>query len=211
MHGMSEVRLISAEEAWQLLNPYTGRIASCIQAGWDRWGDLGKESPKSQLPLRASTRACFVYDHIVDAARQEFADDYPDVVIADNRGFLTITIKDRIVLRFKKFRNNSLRTSGIRTAQQQRFELQMQLPGMPPQATKVVAGYLLDEFQTSISFMAVTCIDGRSLEWALDITDEADEDVAATVESIRPPQPGRPRIKPKIPAETEEDEASPGT
>lgn len=211
MPAMDTMRVISVEEARELLAPYTDRIASCIQVGCERWEELGKESPKSQLPLRPSTRASFVYDHIVDAARQEFADDYPDVVLADDHGFLTLTIKDRVVLRFKKYRNDSLRTSGIRTAQQQRFELQMQLPGMPSQATKIVAGYLLDEFQTSISLMAVTCVDGPSLEWALDITGEADQEEAAAVEPIRPEQPGGPRIKPKMPAEADEDEASQGT
>ncbi len=210
MPTMDTTRLISLEEARELLAPYTDRIASCIQAGWERWEELGKESPKSQLPLRPSTRASFVYDHIVDAARQEFVDDHPEVVLADVHGFLTLTIKDRVVLRFKKYRSDSLRTSGIRNAQQQRFELQMQLPGMPPQATKLVAGYLLDELQTSISLMAVTCVDGPSLEWALDITVEADQE-AATVEPIRPVQPGGPRIKPKAPAEADEGDASRGT
>jgi len=206
---MIDTRLISLEEAHQLLAPYTPRLAACIRAGWSRWEELGKESPKSQLPLRTSTRASFVYDHIVDAARLEFTGD-TDVIIADDHGFLTLTIKQRVVLRFKKFRNDSLRTSGIPTAQQQRFELQLQLPGMPPEATKLVAGYLLDEYQTSIALMAVTCIDGPSLEWALDISDEAEPE-DQVVEPIRPVQPSGPRIKPKTPAETGEGESSQGT
>ena len=80
---------------------------------------------------------------------------------------------------------------------------------MPLAATKLVAGYLLDDLETSIDQMALTCVDGSSLEWAMYIT-EGEEGGEAAVEPIRPPQPGGPRITPKTPAEADEEEASGG-
>src|SRR5215210_6971317 len=142
--------LISAEEAQAILYPQRAKqLAACIQGSWGKWEELGRRAPDLQIPLNASARALIVHNHITDLARKEFADD-PGVHIGDNRGFLILTIEEKVVVRFKKYRNNNFTTSNIPTRQQLQFAYQHQLPGMPQEATKLVAGYLLDELQTSI-------------------------------------------------------------
>ncbi len=145
-----------------------------------------------------------VHNHITDLARKEFADD-PGVHVGDNRGFLVLTFEDRVVVRFKKYRSRRFRTSNIPTRQQLQFSYQLQLPGMPAESTRLVAGYLLDELETSIQTIAVTCSIGPELQWMLDISGEADteDDV------LEPPTPQdgsrAPRVGPK-PGERRDEE-----
>ena len=197
--------LISAEEAQELLYPQRAKkLAACIQGGWDKWRELGRRAPDLQIPLNASTRALIVHNHITDLARKEFADD-PAVHVGDNRGFLILTIEEKMVVRFKKYRNKSFKTSNIPTRQQLQFAYQLQLPGMPPEATRLVAGYLLDELQTSIETIAVTCSIGPDLQWMLDISDEADAGEDVLEPAGRPDEPRGPRVGPKS-AERRENE-----
>lgn len=204
---MDTNRIISAEEAKRILDPYVGRLALCMRAGWEAWEELGRQSPKTRLPLRPHTRASIVYDHIVEKARDEFGDD-PHVVITEKNQLITLTIEDKLVVRFKKFKDgNYFRTSGIATMQQQLFAYQLPLPGMPHEATKLVTGYVLDELQASMETVAIACSDGSTLEWSLDITD-AEGETGAAVEPIQPAGPSSPRIKPKPSAEPGSNEAS---
>ncbi|MDP9438009.1 MAG: hypothetical protein M3P49_04600 [Actinomycetota bacterium] len=205
---MEAERIISVEDAERILEPYVERLALCVQAGWEAWEELGRMAPRSRVPLRPHTRASFVYDHAVQRAREEFADDHPRVRIMEKNQLLTLTFEDRLVVRFKKFRDGvNFRTSGITTMQQQLYAYQLPLPGMPHEATKLVTGYVLDELQASIETVAIACSDGSRLEWFLDITDAGGAD-GSVVEPIQPPQPSGPRIKPKPSAEPGLDEAS---
>ena len=205
---MEAERIISAEEAEVILEPYVERLALCVQAGWEAWEELGRVAPRSRIPLRPHTRASFVYDHIVQKARDDFAEDHPRVRVTEKNQLLTLTFEDRLIVRFKKFKDDgNFRTSGIPTMQQQLFAYQLPLPGMPHEATKLVTGYVLDELQASIDTVAIACSDGPRLEWFLDITDAGGES-DSVVEPIQPLQPGGPRIKPKPSAEPGLDEAS---
>lgn len=198
--------IISAEEAQAILYPERAKkLAACIHGGWNKWEELGRRAPDIQIPLNASARALIVHNHITDLARKEFADDV-SVQIGDNRGFLILTIEEKVVIRFKKYRNGNFKTSNIPTRQQLQFAYQLQLPGMPPEATKLVAGYLLDELQTAIETVAVTCSIGPDLQWILDISDEADAGDDTVEPPARPDEPRGPRVGPK-PAERKDDEA----
>ena len=181
------------------------KLAACIQGGWGKWEELGRRAPDLQIPLNAFARAIIVHNHITDLARKAFADD-PGVHVGDNRGFLVLTIEEQLVIRFKKYKNGNFTTSNIPTQQQLQFEYQLQLSGMPPEATKLVAGYLLDELQTSIGTIAITCRVGPDLQWMLDISDEADAGGEVFEPFVGPDEPRGPRVGPK-PAERKENEA----
>lgn len=201
--------MTSAEEAQAIFDrdQRAERVASCIQGGWRKWEELGRRVPDLQIPLNASARAIIVHNHITDLARKEFADDYPSVQIADNRGFLTLTFEDKVVIRFKKFRNKNFVTSGIPTVQQQQYQLQFEFPDLPQAATKLVAGYLLNRLQTSVETVAVTCSIGSDVRWILDITGETDIDDQGLEPPVRSDGPRGPRVGPK-PSEQQDEERS---
>jgi len=168
------------------LHPYLDELSGCIRAGWVAWEDLGTREPGLRLPLGPRTRACFVYEHVVFAIRQRFT-NRPGVHINERRGFLELLIGSKYLIRFKKL-NKNLQSSNIPTKQQKRwFDLQLELPDMPPQAMRLVAGYRLNLAGTEIEQLAITQPVGRKIRWALDISDRGfDESRVTSMPGVEP-------------------------
>ncbi len=202
--------LVPAEEAQAILSRQqrAKKLAVCVNGGWDKWEELGKRVPDLMIPVGPSARALLVHNYMTDLARREFADD-PGVRIGSKGGFLCLTFEDKVVIRFKKFKNGNFTTSGIPTKQQQQFayQLSFEFEGMPPEATKLVVGYLLNELQTSIETIAVTCRVGSDLRWVLDITGEDGGGGEELEPPVRPDEPRGPRVGPK-PSEQQGNERS---
>jgi hypothetical protein len=160
MAGMS---VISRETAEQILAPQLDLVGLCLFNAWDKL----KAETALAVPVKPRTRANLVYDYAV-AEAWRLLDGREGLTLTDQRGFLLVTIDERLLLRFKKYRKG-LMTSGIATGQAQLFAFQqLTLDGMPPM-TNIVAGYVLDEFQREIARVAITCRVGSRLIWAIDI------------------------------------------
>ena len=159
--------LLSADEAQKILDPHIEDLRACLRIGWDAWQTLTDEMPVVGVRTSNRTRAGIVYDAIATEARKRFH-NRPGVHVMSELGFLIVIFDGRLALRFKKYRSG-LRTSNVATHQQLSFSWQAEMDGMPPAATKVVAGYLLNHLQDDIARMAITCSFGPDLRWTIDI------------------------------------------
>jgi hypothetical protein len=154
--------IISKERAEPIIAPYRDLISGCLWRAWDTW-----KITALPVAVAARSRANVVYDYAADEARRTLK-DVPGLTLTESRGFVLVNIEDKLILRYKKFRNN-LRTSGIPTQQALDFaHQQLSIPGMPP-VTHLVAGYLLDDFAQEISRVAITCSIGSRIVWVLDL------------------------------------------
>jgi hypothetical protein len=75
---------------------------------------------------------------------------------------------DRAILRFKKL-DDKKKARNYPTAQQMLFSLQLQLPGWPADASRLIAGYQLDMAETSIEELFITLPVGHKVEWFFSI------------------------------------------
>jgi hypothetical protein len=161
----------SAEAA--LLKPYLEIIRECIKSGWDAWKSLGSRVTELHAPLSKRTRASFVYDYIVYQIKSRFH-KHPKVGLVEKRGFLTLEIDGgidaRAVLRIKKLDVKN-RARNYPTTQQVLFSLQLNLPGWPKDASRLIAGYKLDLTETEIQEYLVTLPLGSNVEWFFEITE----------------------------------------
>ncbi|PZG99772.1 hypothetical protein C1I97_24050 [Streptomyces sp. NTH33] len=171
---------ISADEATQVLSPHLDSIGSCIDRGWKRWRALLARDAELGVIISNRSRASLVYDFIRYEALNTFDGD-PEVTVSDSRGFLLLTFSDKIVMRFKKFRDGSLRTSGIPTQQSVEYANQV-LPGMD-ELTHLVAGYLPDDTGIGLRLAAITCTLDKDQLWVLEL-DLGIDQVAAPVTPI---------------------------
>ncbi|MGW3571227.1 hypothetical protein ACWDSL_46365 [Streptomyces sp. NPDC000941] len=193
---------ITAEEASQVLSPYLDQIGRCIQDGWQRWRTLLKHDAELGVIISNRSRANLVYDFIRYEAVNRFDGD-PDVTISDSRGFLLLTFAEKIVMRFKKYRDAKLRTSSIPTQQSLKFTNQV-LPGMT-ELTHLVAGYLPDDAGIDLEQVAITCTLGNDQLWVLDLDLAIDTVAAVTPLPAIPSQEQRTTIvRPKRAAEGSE-------
>lgn len=163
-------RTHSKNEALQKIGPHLATLKECYRKAWGDWVQLRSTHLAQGRSLSPTLRARVIYEYVTHHARRAFAN--VNGVSVKERGFLTVTFGNAIVLRFKKLKNN-LTMSGIPTRQLSLFEAQGELPGLPPEATLLVAGYLLDPTGTEITRLVIVCRDEAGLIWCHELDDAA--------------------------------------
>jgi hypothetical protein len=157
---------LAQAEAGSLLQKHSLPLTQVIAAGWTRWRKLVTDDAELGAILSNRTRASIVYDCIRHEALRAFV-GIETVTVTEDRGFLLLTFSERIILRFKKFRGTTLRTSSAPTRQAQEYANQV-LPGMEA-LTHLVAGYLPDEVGIDLKKAAITCPKGSGNEWIIEL------------------------------------------
>lgn len=156
--------MVTKEEARELLSKYEGKLTDCVFNGWS---DYFEYDSQLKLVHRARTRANIVYDHIVENAKKEFEDEN-GVSHFIARGIFLLKVEDKLIIRFKML-DNAKRPKNVKTRHNQEFFQQLDLPNIPA-ATRLVVGYELNKYETSIKSISVICPNGENNEWVYDLT-----------------------------------------
>ncbi|WP_330272293.1 hypothetical protein OG205_35755 [Lentzea sp. NBC_00516] len=164
---MTEPTLLTRDECESTLSAHAEVLNQCFLTAWERWQEWLPNVKGSPADVSALTRAMALHDFIRAEVIKKFL-GVPGVKIKDKRGLLVVCFHDRVVIRFKKFRGKSLKTSGNWNQQTAAFEThQLELPETSVQpVTHLVAGYLLDELAAGIEKVAVTCLVDGDHYWA---------------------------------------------
>jgi hypothetical protein len=191
--------LMTKDEAHAVLAPHLPSLRVFVEQGWGEWHQLIATSP-FMVESRLVSRANVVYDRISKAAEKYF--DELDIPTSWKNQCLTVSLDDgRIILRFKKFQNRKLRTSGIPTQQRLEFEMQqVVLDGTA--STYVVVGYLPDELGMGLDVIALACSYNGTLLWQIDL----DQDEIGDVVPVRTDAPAGPPVRSSRPAASKERE-----
>lgn len=182
----------SRERAKRILSPFLVAFREAIMEAWNAWERLAKTDPEFRRPLMGRSRAACMYDHITANVRRKLS-DIKGVRLSDERGFLVVILGADYVVRFKKLDKKG-RARGIPTNQAKLWSLQLELPGLPPAAVKLIAGYQLDLLEEDVERVLVTLAVGRKVEWMFAI----DEAPASNVV----PMPAPAAVQPQTPAVT---------
>lgn len=155
-----------------VLAKYESVIFKSVQDGWNDWLD---SSLSGRLLFQARSRACLVYDFIVQRAMSAIDGDAAVRVIRRDETAKFI-FAGTVALRFKKANDNGL-GSNIQTQATLGFvEQQQEFPGFPD-VHKVEVVYVLNRLQTRIDEVFVTARDGDTRLWSYSITPATTADV----------------------------------
>lgn len=194
--------VLSLDEADSLLQPYLPMVVKCIETPIREWKALCEREPLFALSLDSRARANVINSHVVKAVEKKFS-KVKGVHLTRDHGFLVLIIKDKIVVRFKKL-DAKLRSSNIMTNQQQKLYYQRDIPGLPPGATVVIAGYRLDATGMLLSDVHVVCPIGRRNKWAIPVLEGAEQTIRLPAASA---PPRRVVVSPRGGARTRKSEA----
>lgn len=186
-------RSASEQEAVQIIGAQLPRLEECLRLAWAEWVRTRLYHQNNGHSVSPRARASVMYDLVAGHARRMFA-GVPGVRVGTERGFLTLTFGNRLVVRFKKL-NAKLEWSGIPTEQQQLFACQGEIEGLPPRATFLVAGYVLDRTGTQIARLVLTCRDAHGLLWSRDLAEAAGGTVLPMPRPVSKPPPATLRSK----------------
>lgn len=181
---------LSRDRALVMLKPHLADLSGSVTDAWAVWESRCQTFPEDRVKLSDRSRASIVYDYMKDSATRRFTGK-PDVYLSNKRGYLSVTICGKVVIRFKKF-DKYRRVRSIPTRQYNLFMLQQSLEGF--ELVNLVTGYRVDDLQTGIAEVLIACPSGAKNLWYADITTE----IPPQVESISPePLEERPIVRPK--------------
>jgi len=134
----------------------------------------------------ASCVRCHMWAYV-----QNQIDGKPGVALLNVRGLKLLNFQDRYVLRFKQV-NKAGQHHNYRTDQQNDFDQDVVLDGIPPAAMRLTSGYQLNAAGDAVERVLVARILGKSVLWLSQINVVAAE---AQWENITPVRfPGTARV-----------------
>lgn len=162
------------EAVLRVLQPHLSVLEQVFSKAWTRLAVLLKNIEGSPADIGARSRANILYDFIVAEAVRVFLGK-DGVRVMKKRGLLVVHFQDRVALRFKKFRNMTMRTSSNSTRQTELFAAQtLEYGSALTPMVHVTAGYLLDSLALDIKHLAITCMLNGEHMWApIDIMTKA--------------------------------------
>jgi|SRR5579884_2871797 len=163
--------IISLQEAEPILEPYLSMVLKCIRTPIEQWKGVCEREPLFVMDLDPRARANIINSHVVASVEKRFA-KVKGVRLTRDHGFLVLIIGERIVVRFKKL-DEKLRSRNYMTNQQWKLYYQEDLPGLPPGATVVIAGYRLDPTGMLLNDVHVVCPVGSQNKWAIPVAEGA--------------------------------------
>ena len=151
---------------------YETTIFRAVHEGWEEWRAL---QLGGRLLFQARSRACLVYDFIVQRAMAALSDD-PDVHVVRRDETAKFVFSAAVLLRFKKANDNGL-GSNIQTQATLGFvDQQQELPGLP-NVHKVEVVYVLNRLQTQIEQVLVVARDGDVCLWSYVLTPDTTSEI----------------------------------
>jgi len=163
---------ISKERAMEILQPFIEKIRLSVVSAVNGYFK-GPDYAKTRHKHSPRTAASICHDDIIEEIKKNFegvSGAYHKTV----KGLFMLTIKDSIVLRFKKFKNKEkLISNGIPTQQALAFNLQdptqLEFEDMPPDGLLHV-GYVINSLGTAIDSIHVTYRFNKYNLWTWNIT-----------------------------------------
>ncbi|WP_027365054.1 hypothetical protein [Desulfotruncus alcoholivorax] len=160
---------IPENEAKQILAPYIPSITKCIEAAVQEY-----LLNVRRIQFSKRTRASIINDLIIDYAFK-YLQNEPGIRWSFKRNCFYFFIQDKFKLKFKMFDKN-LKTRNIPTQQVLKFINQQEnflnFPDLPPAVTNIFAGYRWNYLQTEHEGFFITCPDGSSNLWVIELISE---------------------------------------
>jgi hypothetical protein len=187
-----QITLPSKEEAAEIVEPIAEQLRQAQENAINDW-KISYEAMRHILSPRA--QSIIIYDHIVHHAKILLA-SMPGVKAFISRGIFTVAVSGAADIRFKKL-DRKLRSSNVRTNQQQRYSLQLSLEGFAD-LPRLTAGYVLDDLRLALQGIYITLQVGRAVRYSIPLHDATGQQVLP-FPKVRssPPLPNQRRVRVK--------------
>jgi hypothetical protein len=159
----------SLEEVMEALDGLYDDIDEIPRAAFENYRGY---PPSILVEHDSRAAASCIYCHMVAETERRWV-NRRGIIQRDIRGLRVWLIGDAAVLRWKKMDEDG-RSRSYPTKQAKDYDFGEPLPGLPPPAVRLCAGYFLNPTQTDFIRSQVAKPDGRSVEWSAAIVPSAD-------------------------------------
>ena len=173
-----------------VLEPHLPMLHGCVQRGFAMYQDDYPAIVRAAHDNAAAAKN--VHRHVLAEVTMA-CESEAGLTMLNARGLNVLNIQDRVVLRFKKM-DASGRSVSYPTKQARDFDQQIQLPDLPPAATRLTFGYEPDLAFSMIVRILVACPYGGGTLWCAQVNEDLEG--TASWEDITPRRlPGTERFK----------------
>lgn len=137
---MDEEQEREQHDVMVLLEPHFSLITGIYDSAVQLYNDDTTPRARAEHDSRAALSA--IYRHAWMGYQRELGDQ-PGFHFLKVRGLHVLNLRDQVVLRAKRVDANGRHTNN-QTPQQRSFDRQQPIPGLPPEAVRIVVGYHLD-------------------------------------------------------------------
>lgn len=152
------------------LEPYFGRLTDIYRSAVDLYNNETSARARAEHDARAAL--CAIYSHAWKGYMREFVEE-PGFHFMTVKGLNVLNIRDILVARAKSVDANG-RHANHDSKQQRDFDRQISIPGLPPEAVRVVIGYSLDPAFSEVERVIVRRPMGKSTAWSAQIVSLGD-------------------------------------
>lgn len=192
------------EQAQTELHSVSEHFFGLVDGAFDEYSS---HPPSILLNMSDRTQCSLIHDLIVKQAKV-LADTTPGLTLTSNKGLWVLNVYNLYLVRFNKL-NEALCASHNDTqvtirfrGQDQVFEPQYEIPGMPKEATNVILGYKFNATRTWYKSVHVVCPSESGYHWEFEIPRPTSTTTEEPVVEIRPTgTSGGSRVRPKPEAE----------
>jgi hypothetical protein len=158
-------RILSFEEAQDIISPYLERYLECVRKGFADYIKINefKNSLDVYSDFAIRTRAGIIHDRICGHITEAFRDE-PSLTVGEWNQVFAVKFADLIFLRNKKFRHNG-KVSSYYTPQHKAFLKQAIIDGFPNEPTFIIGGYIPNDTYTDLKGIYLGCWSADGLEW----------------------------------------------
>jgi len=161
---------LEQQDVMEFLHPWLDRIYTPFHVAMSRYNDEYPDSVRAEHT--DSVAAHNIHCHLMHEFEREFSET-PGFNFLESRGLKVLNIQDVLVARFKKV-NEEGRHRNHPSKQQENFDRQLPLSGLPPAALRVTFGYEPDPAFSQCDRVMVARPQGKSIIWASQIIEEGD-------------------------------------
>ncbi|MBX9661583.1 MAG: hypothetical protein K2X00_23745 [Nitrospiraceae bacterium] len=160
--------IISRDQADQIIRPYFPDFAQVIESAWRDWRTGGIAHQLQHKRVRAN----YVWNQLLSHAKRQF-DGQPSVRVENMRSWDGVLIDDKIFIRMKKGTQELLSRNYPTQAALAFHDQGQDLFGGGIARLELL--YILDDAEVEIERMVLVQRHKKSIAWAIDILNDADE------------------------------------
>jgi hypothetical protein len=187
------------DQVQKIIEPFTDDIWSMFDDAFEEWKRVSTARSEGSLSrhLYSRTKANDIFDAVARSAMKRFA-DVASVHVFDQPTSFKLLMHGEVLVRFKKSGENGV-GQNIETQAELNFcNPQSELPGLPPEASKVEIVYHEHPLGTHAERLVVVCREGKNVLWDYELLRPESKESIVPMPLPDLDDDDTPLVKPKI-------------
>ncbi|HEY4311355.1 MAG TPA: hypothetical protein VGN12_18040 [Pirellulales bacterium] len=162
--------LLSEAEAKKVTEPHWGDLSSVWVSAITEWHSFSEEH-RARLSSTPFVPPIVVFGFAQSFAREKFSNrDDDGIILCEGLGVFAFYIERKVLIRFNALARDHIVRQGYQSSDRKELYFRQEpIDGLNNDATRLTAGYLMNEAKTDLASVAISCQVGENLVYTFPI------------------------------------------